>query len=40
MGGRTLLVVDCLHIRSGTSMPFQESCVHFIKARSFLNEVA
>jgi hypothetical protein len=30
--GQSFLVVDFLHIHFGTSMPFQEGCVHSIKA--------
>jgi hypothetical protein len=30
--GRSFLVVDDLHIHFGTSMPFQEGCVHSVKA--------
>jgi hypothetical protein len=32
--GRSFLVVDFLHIHFDTSMPFQEGCVHSIKAGS------
>ena len=30
--GCSFLALDFLHIRFGTSMPFQEGCVHSIKA--------
>ena len=32
--GRSFLVVDVLHIHCGTSMPFQEGCVHSIRVQS------